>query len=123
MPKTILVADDDPKIRKMLCELFEREQDYDLCEQAKGGAEAVEFASRCKPDLVILDFSMPDMSGIQAAKLIRARFPDIPIILFTLHDQHVFRGVSGFDSFIDRIVQKTDMSHLLNHVRELAPVT
>jgi CheY-like chemotaxis protein len=120
--KIILVADDDAHIRKALCEMFEREEDYDLCEQAKNGKEAVEIATRCKPDLIILDFSMPVMSGIQAAKLIRAKMPGVPIILFTLHDVTIFRNVQAIDSLIDRIVHKSEMPMLLAHVRELAPV-
>jgi CheY-like chemotaxis protein len=121
MPKTILVADDDSNIRKLLCELFARERDYELCEQAKNGKEAVEIAARCKPDLVILDFAMPVMSGIQAAKLIRAKMPGVPIILFTLHDRQIFRGVASIESIVDRIVDKAEMKTLLQHVRELAP--
>jgi CheY-like chemotaxis protein len=121
MAKTILVADDDAQIRKILCEMFEREQDYDLCEQAKNGREAVEIATRCKPNLIILDFSMPVMSGIQAAKKLRQLMPDVPIILFTMHDVELFRTVHGIDSLIDRIVPKTEMGRLLDHVRDLAP--
>jgi chemotaxis response regulator CheB len=119
--KTILVADDDARARKLLCEMFEDEPDYDLCEQAKNGKEAVEIATRCKPDLVILDFSMPVMSGIQAAKLIKAQFPNVPIILFTMHDEVLFRHITSIESLVDRIVQKTEMERLLDHVRELAP--
>jgi DNA-binding NarL/FixJ family response regulator len=123
MAKIVLVADDDPKIRRLLCDVFEREDDYDLCEQAKDGKEAVELAARCKPDLIILDFSMPVMSGIQAAKLIKAQMPEIPIILFTMHDRGIFGEVNPFVApIIDRIVQKTEMAHLMHHVRELAPV-
>jgi YesN/AraC family two-component response regulator len=121
--KTILVADDDAHIRKILCEMFELEKDYELCEQAKNGKEAVEIATRCKPDLVILDFSMPVMSGIQAAKLIKAQMPEVPIILFTMHEQGMFGQVNSFIApLIDRVVQKTDIALLLGHVRELAPV-
>jgi chemotaxis response regulator CheB len=78
MAKTILVADDDAQIRRALCELFEREQHYDLCEQAKNGREAIEIATRCKPDLIILDFSMSVISGIQAARLLKAQMPHVP---------------------------------------------
>jgi CheY-like chemotaxis protein len=120
--KTILVADDDVRVRRLLCEMFEREQDYDLCEQAKNGAEAVEIATRCKPDLIILDFSMPVMSGIQAAKIIKAKMPEIPIILFTMHDQTMFSRINANNRIIDRIVQKTEMGQLLEHVRDLAPI-
>jgi CheY-like chemotaxis protein len=122
MAKIILVADDDPEIRKMLCEIFEYEQDYDLCEQAKNGEEAVELAERCKPDLIILDFSMPVMSGVQAAKKIKELMPDVPIILFTMHDAMLLAKLNAFDHFIDRVVSKADLGHLLSHVRDLAPV-
>jgi CheY-like chemotaxis protein len=121
MAKTILVADDDPQVRKVLCEMFEREQDYDLCEQAKNGKEAVEIVMRCKPDLIVLDFSMPFMSGIQAAKQIKAKMPSVPIILFTLHDIALFTNVQAIDSLIDRIVNKSEIGSLLDHVRDLAP--
>jgi CheY-like chemotaxis protein len=123
MARIVLVADDDPKIRKLLCEIFEREDDYDLCEQATNGKEAVELATLYKPDLIILDFSMPVMSGIQAAKFIKAQRPEVPIILFTMHDRGIFGQINAFVSpIIDRIVQKTEIAHLMDHVRELAPV-
>lgn len=121
MVKTILVADDDAQIRKTLCEIFEREQAYELCEEATNGKEAVEIAMRCNPDLIILDFSMPVMSGIQAAKLIRAQMPSVPIILFTMHEETIFLHVKAVQSLVNRIVPKTEMAHLLNHVRDLAP--
>jgi CheY-like chemotaxis protein len=101
--KIILVADDDPRVRRALCELFEREADYDLCEQAKNGAEAVEIATRCKPDLIILDFSMPLMGGIAAAKQLKQLMPEV------------------LSSVVDRIVPKTEMANLLDHVRDLTP--
>jgi CheY-like chemotaxis protein len=122
MAKTILVADDDAQIRKALCEIFEREQDYNLCEQARNGNEAIEIATRCKPDLIILDFSMPVMSGIQAAKKLKLLMPDVPIILFTMHDESVLRFAESIDNIIDRIVPKIEMGRLLHHVRDLAPV-
>jgi chemotaxis response regulator CheB len=59
MVKTVLVADDNPTIRNMLCRLFEGEEHYDLCEQAENGQWAITFALRCKPDLIIMDLSMP----------------------------------------------------------------
>ena len=121
MAKIILVADDDPRVRRALCELFEREADYDLCEQAKNGAEAVEIATRCKPDLIILDFSMPLMGGIAAAKQLKQLMPEVPIILFTMHDKALLRHVSNLSSVVDRIVPKTEMANLLDHVRDLTP--
>jgi len=121
MAKVILVADDDPRVRKLLCEVFEREAGYELCEQAKNGKEAIEIAIRCHPDLIILDFSMPVMSGIAAAKQLKPLMPNVPIILFTLHDNALQGQASILSSLIDRIVPKTEIDTLLFHVHQLAP--
>jgi DNA-binding NarL/FixJ family response regulator len=118
----ILVADDDPYLLARLYQLFERDPDYELCEPAKNGKEAIEIAIRCKPDLIILDFSMPVMSGIQAAKKLKELMPRVPIILLTSHDAMIFATLGDFSHLIDRVVGKADVGRLLSHVRELAPV-
>ena len=83
--KRILVADDSPLMRKLLCRAFHQHIYMEICAEAKDGAEAVRLAIEHKPDLVILDFAMPVMSGVEAGKQIRKLYPDVPIILFTLH--------------------------------------
>jgi CheY-like chemotaxis protein len=83
MAKRVLVADDNPIIRKMLCRLFEREDDYDLCAEAENGQEAIELALKHRPDLIVLDFAMPILIGLDAARKLKEIMPDIPIILFT----------------------------------------
>jgi CheY-like chemotaxis protein len=57
----------------------------EICAEAKDGEEAVALAQQHKPDLVILDFTMPVMSGAEAGRRIHAMYPKIPIILFTMH--------------------------------------
>jgi CheY-like chemotaxis protein len=121
MPKTILVADDNPLIRKMLCKMFEIEQDYDLCAEAVNGEEAIDLAVKHKPDLIILDLSMPVMNGIEAAHELKKIMPDVPIILFTLYVDDVPR-LLGPRSPIDLIVSKNDAKDLVKHVRFLIPV-
>jgi DNA-binding NarL/FixJ family response regulator len=120
MPRTVLVADDNPTIRKMLCKMFEREDDYDLCAEARDGAEAIALAIQHKPDLIILDLSMPVMNGLDAARELKRIMPNIPIILFTQHsDLSTALGITNLN--IDRIVSKNDASSLMGHVRSLAP--
>jgi CheY-like chemotaxis protein len=106
----------------MPCRLFERESDYDLCDQDTNGEEAAEIAKRCKPDLIILDLSMPVRSGIQAATKIKRLMPGVPIILLTTHDAMTFASLNDSGHLIDRVVGKAEMTGLLSHVRELAPV-
>jgi DNA-binding NarL/FixJ family response regulator len=121
MAKTILVADDNPYIRKALCRLFEMEEDYDLCAEAENGKQAIELAIQCRPDLIILDLSMPVMSGLEAARRLKRLMPSIPIILFSLHEQVLMANAALGDLPVDKIVSKTDPSALMNHVRALAP--
>jgi two-component system, NarL family, response regulator DegU len=120
MPKIVLVADDNPTTRKMLCQMFEREEHYDLCAEAENGKQAVELALRYKPDLIILDLSMPVMNGLEAAHELKKLMPGVPIILFTQHADLGNRiGLMNVD--VDRIVSKSEGSTLMGYVRALAP--
>jgi two-component system, LytTR family, response regulator AlgR len=118
--KRILVADDDGLIRKMLCNLFEDERDYDLCAAARNGEEAVALAKLHQPDLIILDFSMPVMNGIEAARELKKIMPNVPIILFTLFPPSATELALGEFS-VDRIVPKIEAAHLMTHIRQLVP--
>jgi CheY-like chemotaxis protein len=118
MARTVLVADDNPAIRKMLCRTFEGEDDYDLCAEATNGKEAIDLAMKHKPDLIILDVSMPVMDGLSAARELKRIMPEIPIILFT---QHADSGLQMTNLNVDRIVSKNDGASLMDHVRSLAP--
>ena len=121
-PKTILVADDDPAIRKALCEMFEIEEDYDICAEAVNGQEAIALAEKHRPDLVILDLSMPVMNGYDAAREIRRILPGTRIILFTLYADAVKSRVLGSGSPVDLVVSKTDSANMVNYVRSLISV-
>jgi CheY-like chemotaxis protein len=118
MPKTVLVADDSEMIRKLLCRLFEAEEHYELCAQAANGEEAIAMAVIHKPDLIILDISMPVMDGLRTARKLKQIMPQVPILLFTQHAdlRKMFKDVPA-----DRVVSKTDLVSLMQHVRELVP--
>ena len=120
MAKRVLVADDNSMIRKMLCKLFEREDDYDICAEAENGQEAIELALKHRPDLIILDFVLPVLNGLEAARQLKNIMPDVPIILFTQHATGITLVESNVN--IDRIVSKGDLASLMGHVRSLAPV-
>lgn len=70
MSYTILIADDSPFIR-VLCNVFEREENFDVCGEAANGREAVEKAQELNPDLILLDLSMPVMNGLDATRLLK----------------------------------------------------
>jgi DNA-binding NarL/FixJ family response regulator len=119
-PKTILVADDNPMIRKVLCEIFEIEADYEICAEATNGEEAIAFAKQHKPHLIILDLAMPGgMSGIDAARELKRIMPQVPIILFTLHADTTVTHILEQNSPIDLVVAKSDVGNIVKHVRSL----
>jgi|SRR5579862_5383497 CheY-like chemotaxis protein len=117
MAKRILVADDNPLIRQTLCKLFESEGGYAICGEAKNGQEEIDLAMQRRPDLIILDWAMPIMNGLDAAPELKRLLPDVPIILFTHHANALLR----VELIVDRIVAKSDPSTLMGHVKALAP--
>jgi DNA-binding NarL/FixJ family response regulator len=118
MPKTILIADDNPVVGQALYRLLAIEENCELCAQAADGNEAISLAKQCKPDLVILDLSMPKMNGLEAARELKKIMPTVPIILLTLHASSVNESFAT-DLCVDLVVAKGDFKHLMNSVRTL----
>ena len=87
MPKTrVLLVDDNPLVRSLVRQVFELHPDFEISGEAENGRDAVEKAENLKPDVIILDLSMPIMTGLDAAPLLRRLLPDTRIILFTVQE-------------------------------------
>jgi DNA-binding NarL/FixJ family response regulator len=80
----ILIADDNELVRQQVRNLLRRHPDWEVCGEAVDGGDAVEKARRLNPDLVVLDFAMPVMNGLQSAAEIARTIPHIPILLFSM---------------------------------------
>ena len=98
----VLVVDDHPAFRKALTSALRLVGDIEVAGEANGGVAACEGAEELKPDVVLMDLSMPDLSGIDAMKRIHETQPDLPVVILTAHaDEGVERaareaGASGF---------------------------
>lgn len=88
VPARILVVDDNESVRKALSRLLTVE-DCVVCGEAVDGLEAIEAARRLKPDLILMDLSMPGMSGMDAAREMRNEFPTLSIMLMTEPDPEI----------------------------------
>jgi two-component system response regulator NreC len=98
----ILVADDNEKIRDGLCSALEVQPGWIVCGQAVDGTDAVRQAVRLKPDIVLVDVSMPGLNGFEAAECIHEQMPDAQILIVTEHDAKTLEhlppqpGVRGY---------------------------
>jgi NarL family two-component system response regulator LiaR len=91
MDKTrILLADDHPMVRNGLIKLLESFKEFVVVGEASDGEEAVELTKKLEPDVVIIDLSMPKLSGIEATKLIRKNHPATKVLVLTMHDNEEY---------------------------------
>lgn len=84
-PIRILIADDHAIVRTTLAQLLAGEEDVEVIGQAADGQEAVEQAERLRPDVLIMDVSMPRMNGIEATRRISAGCPGVKVIGLSMH--------------------------------------
>jgi DNA-binding NarL/FixJ family response regulator len=98
----ILLADDHKITREGLRSLLEKQQDMDVVAEAENGRTAVRLAHELLPDVVIMDVTMPDLNGVEAARQIVGRVPDAKIIALSMHSDSLFvtemlrSGASGY---------------------------
>ena len=86
LPATrILVVDDNASIRHSLRMLLETQDHWKVCDEASDGLEAIAKFDKDKFDVIVLDFQMPGMNGLDAAKQIKSLSPSIPILMVTMH--------------------------------------
>ncbi len=113
----ILVADDQELVRRRVCSTLKARPDFEVCGEAANGKEAVEKFKELKPDLVILDITMPLMNGLEAARWILTSSPGTPVLILSVHKsrqvvQEARRiGVRGFvtkEDAVQNLVRAVD---------------
>ena len=112
MHKYILVVDDSVLIRHAVRVLLESRVGYEVCGEAVDGVEALEQAVVLKPDLIILDLSMPRMNGLEAAAILHQNTPTVPIILFTMHVD-TLSSQDASDAGVSSVVSKCSRTEAL----------
>lgn len=102
MSSRLLLVDDHAVVRSGLKMLLSGESDVEIVGEAATAAEAMEMASTTKPDVILMDIGLPDLSGIDATREIKKRYPDISIVALTIHEdeEYFFKmleaGASGY---------------------------
>ncbi|HTP02341.1 MAG TPA: response regulator transcription factor [Anaerolineales bacterium] len=102
MPTRLLLVDDHAVVRSGLRMLLSSESDVEIIGEASTARQALEAAGETRPDVILMDIGLPDMSGIDATREIKKRFPDISVVALTIHEdeEYFFKmleaGASGY---------------------------
>lgn len=113
----VLIADDHTVVRQGLTNLLQRERGIEVIGQAADGQEAVEKAQQLRPDVILMDFSMPQMNGVDATRVIHARQPETRIIGLSMYDE-ADRAKAMMDVGASAYVTKSaEFSRLVNTIR------
>ena len=105
---SVLVVDDNSSVRKLICELFSRESDFQVCAEAENGREAVLKARGVNPDLIVTDLSMPLMNGLEETCALKKVMPDVPVIIYSAHMDSFFEK-EALAAGASAAVAKTDV--------------
>jgi two-component system response regulator NreC len=119
-PLRILIADDHEVVREGMRTLIEHEPGWQVCGTATNGQEAVDTAKKLKPEVVVLDMTMPELDGLEALRQIKRALPNTEVLIFSAHhSEEVIEQL--FDAGAKSYIQKSDAGrHLVAAIKSLA---
>jgi len=114
----VLLVDDSAAARRIVRVLLEDNTGFEVCGEAENGREGIEKAQQLRPDLIIMDLSMPVMNGMDATRAIRRIMPNVPILLLSGHSDLLTMNEARSVG-ISVVVSKTELSMLVEAAREV----
>ena len=119
MSKSVLIVDDSAVVRKVMHQFFERLADWEVGGEAADGAEAIQKAMELRPELILLDVSMPRLNGIETASILKKMMPDSHIIVFTMFDDALgsrLTSAVGVDLIVPKAAGLTGLMKAVQHL-------
>jgi len=116
MLKRVLIADDNLYVRYVIRTFLHDQDEIEVCGEAVDGVEAIEKTRHLKPDLVLLDLSMPSLNGAEVALILKNTAPDVRIIMFTMYSSKLspsLKSALGIDAILSK---PSDMGHLVESI-------
>ncbi|MFZ0981573.1 MAG: response regulator transcription factor [Candidatus Acidiferrales bacterium] len=120
----VVIVDDHPVVRRGLRALFDERSGIDVCGELTTGVQAVEFVKKNKPDLVIMDLTLPEMNGLDAARAIRQDSPSTQILILSMHfSEELAREVlrAGALGYVLKSDADTELLAAVDHARRHLP--
>jgi two-component system, NarL family, response regulator NreC len=116
----ILLVDDHAVVRGGLRMLLAADPEIEIIGEAETGAQGIQMADKLRPDVVLMDISMPDMNGIEATRIIKAQHPEIAVLALTMHedDQYFFEMLgAGASGYVPKRAAPNDLISAIHAVR------
>ncbi|MGH9690444.1 MAG: response regulator transcription factor [Candidatus Acidiferrales bacterium] len=126
IPKTyrVLIADDHPIVRRGVRALLQSQPGIEVCWEASNGVETMQYVKKEKPDLLVLDLTMPEMNGLEVVQIVRKESPATDVLVLTMHfSEELAREVlrSGALAYVLKSDADTDLLAAVDHVRHHQP--
>jgi two-component system response regulator NreC len=115
--RKVLIVDDDMRFRRFVKELFSPEESLQIIGEAVDGQEAIRKVKELKPDLVLMDITMPRMNGLDVTQRLKKIMPELAIIILTIHDLDEYRQAAMTSGASAYVLKKTIMEELIPAVR------
>jgi DNA-binding NarL/FixJ family response regulator len=118
----VLVVDDSESVRRSICQVLRSQADIEVVCEAIDGVDAINKVKEHQPDVVLLDITMPTMSGLEAAQILKEECPSVRVLIVSQHDSRGFQwaalaaGVSGY------VVKSNVGSDLIPELRRIQSV-
>jgi two-component system invasion response regulator UvrY len=115
----VLLADDHSIVRAGLRRIVEESEDMQVVAEAADGNEAIVQIRAIRPDVAVIDLSMPEIDGLEVITRLRPEFPDLPIIVLTMHseNQYVMRAIEA--GAMGYITKQSAPEHLVHAIRKV----
>jgi DNA-binding NarL/FixJ family response regulator len=117
----ILIADDNEMVRSRLARILSSVANWEVCGQATDGNQAIQTAEELLPDLILLDISMPGLSGLETARLLQRKVPMAKILIMTQHDPIPFLPAAleaGAHACVEKSHLGTELLALIKNIME-----
>lgn len=116
----VLIADESREFRKFVRRHFEAETDFEVVGEALNGSELLPLVKELKPDVVLIDFALSGMAGLEGTRRIKADMPSVGVILISVVDEEALREAAGRYGADDFLTKGISISEMFSHVRRQA---
>lgn len=117
--RRVLIVDDHPVFRHGISALINAEADLEICGEASSSPSALEAMRQLKPDVALLDISLPGTNGIELIKLMKAEQPKLPLLVLSMHDESLYALRALRAGALGYVMKAEALTHVLTAIRKV----